>query len=101
MIPYNPKTEPCPYGTEEMRERWHRERGIEDPGKKVVRKERMEDPVLNKSSETVELQAVPIKESKSTRDEKERVRLAEYRARNREELAAKARERRAKKKEGK
>jgi hypothetical protein len=63
----------CPYFSQEQREQWHKERGIEDPQKAIIQRE-------------VRITSVPDGMTKEQR----------YRERNREKLAAKARERRAK-----
>jgi hypothetical protein len=88
MIPYDPKTEVCPYRTPEMREKWYQARGSADPEKLVSEPE---------SSDPVEVKTPPM-QGKESRTEKEKARLAAYRAANKERLAAKARERRAGKK---
>ena len=81
----------CPYFSKEAREKWHRERGMEDPmmaaGGLVWKKEVNPVEKFNKSSGEVR----PSKQEESAPTKEQR-----YRLRNREKLAAKARERRAK-----
>jgi hypothetical protein len=100
MIPSKPEI--CPYYGKEEREKWHAKRGLKDP---LLNKEPAEREIEHSPSlildvlwprEVAKLEADLSKES-ANRQEKERARLAQYRAKNREKLAAKARERRAKK----
>jgi hypothetical protein len=100
----------CPYSrfSPELREKWHKERGIEDPFKKMVRKEIMEEqpkkegedyeegssffipPPRNKKEPVIkEPESAPlVSEEGMTKQER-------YRAANKEKLAEKARARRA------
>lgn len=82
----------CPYSrfSLELREKWHKERGVADPFKKVVEKRPMEDLVPDKPPLKPE---VKIEEPKPESDGM--TKQQRYRLRNKEKLAAKERERRA------
>jgi hypothetical protein len=92
------KDKSCPYFSEEQREQWHKERGLDDPRLKVVEKRRMEEErsvkrypmvLVPPRPEKVAVDPPPLGEQGMTKEQR-------YRLRNREKLAAKARERRAK-----
>jgi hypothetical protein len=95
MIPYDPKTEICPYRTKEMREKWYQERGLKDTGPVVAPAEQDTSKPVWRTQQTCpnsvvvpdEVKAPPLQETKEQR----------YRARNKERILAKQRERRAKK----
>jgi hypothetical protein len=93
--------ESCPYFSEEMRVKWYQERGIEDRGRKVVRKKRMEDSVPDKPEPVFlpkeETQPVIEEEVKAPPLQEGMTKEQRYRARNKEKIAQRARERRAKK----
>jgi hypothetical protein len=96
MIPYDPKTEVCPYRSPEMREKWHQARGLKDTGPVVAPAEQdTSKPVWRTQQTCPNSVEVPPPEVKAppmmTRQER-------YRAANKEKLAQKARERRAGKK---
>jgi hypothetical protein len=101
------KDKSCPYFSVEQREQWHKERGLDDPRRKVE-KRRMEEEKSVKRGPMVLVPPRPEKVTVNTPQEVEAVVKAEpplseqgmskeqrYRARNREKLAQKARERRA------
>jgi hypothetical protein len=108
MIPYDRKTEICPYRTPEKRAEWHANRGIEDPEKLPgdwkaenlkEAKKRVEDnlegtvkalmPILEEVK--AEVSPPPMQEHELTKEQR-------YRARNKEKILARQRERRAGKK---
>jgi hypothetical protein len=90
--------EVCPYFGEEQRKEWHRERGLVDP-----RKAKPPLPIATAGEcgeeqvkKAKELEVLPAGKEKLVIESKED-KHARYRARKKEELAAKARARRAKK----
>ena len=103
-----PSKEICPYYGKEEREKWHAGRRLEDPLlRKVVApaeqdtsKPHWEEREIERSQNLIAAVLGPEEVAKlepgesSDRQEKERARLAAYREKNREKLAAKARERR-------
>jgi hypothetical protein len=90
----------CPYFGEKEREEWHRKRGLGDPQKSAKGPARsLEASARDHVSRTsVCFERPPLATPKEEKEEpKDSDKHARYRARKKEELAAKARARRAKK----
>jgi hypothetical protein len=104
MIPYDSKTEVCPYRSAEMRKIWHQEKGIKDPEMEEPSTEHPKPGDLEpgKSVQTcTHSVVVPEVSSPPMQEHPERKgtdRRARWREKNREKIAAKAREKRAGKK---
>jgi hypothetical protein len=107
VIPYDPKTEVCPYRTPEMRAKWHQERKIADPEFSSVTTRQRTKPEVVEVPDPPEVKAPQaareVERAQIELDDEEApplqgmTRQERYRAANKEKLAAKARERRAKK----
>jgi hypothetical protein len=107
VIPYNPKLEPCPYRTPEKRAEWHAQHGIEDPEKLPkdwkrenleAAKKRVEDNLEGTVEALMPILEEVKREAQEVSPPPSLTKEQRYRLRNKEKLAARARERRAGKK---